>query len=279
MKTPSHIRKRSWQTLLSARLLMERDDVDNAAYLAGWSVELLLKARYCSKMGLKELPNDWQSLKKHKLADHNLDNLLTLCEGEAIQRDSLDSIDWASLSSWDNQDRYQPFGTTNPETAVRRMEQADLLFKAFVHYEIVEALEKAEAALAAEGVVFNLLAWVRWPNQQWQLNVASKWLDDEVTRDARVIHFANKVNEFLAPDLQRQILQTEYDGVDGKVPRAFYNMSGSTIGTTRGGTFYGGGGYRPSIRNPLTFAVDNIHSDGVHIDRAYVVVLMPPARQ
>ena len=91
------------------------------------------------------------------------------------------------------------------------------------------------------------------------------------------IHATNAI--FLAPDLHFQIQQIEFDGVEAQTPCAFYNFSwsGASGMTTRNSTFIGRGRLGPSVRNRATFAVDNIRSDGVMIDRAYVIALQPPA--
>lgn len=277
--TPSQTRQRGYRSLRSAAYLLEQGETDIAAYLAGNAAELLLKARYLSKNGLAALPTERNELRKHALNEHRLENLLTLCQGDVIHRQSLDAIDWRSVAEWHNQDRYEPIGSIDAAKARLRIEQTDLLFKAFVHHEIVESLEKSEAALAAEGIVFNLFAWVRWPGNQWKLNIATKWLDAEETRLARVAHIREINAKFLAPDLQHQIQAIDFDGVGDQTPCAFYNFSRSGTGgmTMRNGTFFGGGRLGPPVRNSATFAVDNIRTDSGAIDRAYVIALQPPS--
>lgn len=55
MKTPLDIQKLAWQRLKEAKILYRNKMYDGAFYLAGYSVELMLKAKICENWGIPNL--------------------------------------------------------------------------------------------------------------------------------------------------------------------------------------------------------------------------------
>jgi hypothetical protein len=55
MKTPLDIQKLAWQRLKEAKILYRNNMYDGAFYLAGYSVELMLKAKICENWGIPNL--------------------------------------------------------------------------------------------------------------------------------------------------------------------------------------------------------------------------------
>ena len=279
LMTPAEMRKRAWRSLGTADVVINHGDADTAAYLAGQAAELALKARYCAKEGLPNLPTDRKELQRHKLNEHRLQELLKLSDSESVQRGALDLIDWPRVSEWHNEDRYKPVGHVSLEQATVRVAQTKRLFHALVDYEIVEALAKVESLLAGEGVVFNLFAWLRGEDGKWKLTIASKWFDEPTTREERVARVHQEMAQVLAPDLYKQVTSIDYDGVLDDVPRAFYgalSVAGGSM-TVRGATIFSGGHLPLPVRNAKVFALDHIRTDYGGIPRAYVIAVQPPA--
>jgi hypothetical protein len=55
MKNPSDIKSLAWQRLDEAKVLYRNKKYDGASYLAGYSVELMLKAKICENWGISNL--------------------------------------------------------------------------------------------------------------------------------------------------------------------------------------------------------------------------------
>src|SRR6266487_2754950 len=55
MTNPQEIIKLAWQRLDEAEILYNNNKYDGAFYLAGYSVELMLKAKICERVGIPNL--------------------------------------------------------------------------------------------------------------------------------------------------------------------------------------------------------------------------------
>jgi HEPN domain-containing protein len=55
MTTPDEIRQLAWQRLEEAKILASNNMCDGAFYLSGYSVELMLKAKICERLGIPNL--------------------------------------------------------------------------------------------------------------------------------------------------------------------------------------------------------------------------------
>lgn len=89
---------------------------DGSVYLAGYAVELALKARICRLLGLKEYPSEpAQAFKVH-----NLDQLKVLA-GLTNQIDPTKNRDlfnnWSQAVKWNPEQRYEAPGKYNAYTA------------------------------------------------------------------------------------------------------------------------------------------------------------------
>ena len=107
--------------LEDAKALMEAERYDGAMYIAGYAIELALKARICKTLNWIEFPEspDYKSFKIHKL-----DVLLHLSGIETvIKTDHL--ADWSLASQWNPENRYKtitPVSKTDAELTVNAIE-------------------------------------------------------------------------------------------------------------------------------------------------------------
>lgn len=130
MNNPSEIRKLAQQRLNEAKILFDNNMCDGAFYLAGYSVELTLKAKICELIGIPNLydENDQDNNSIHGVREirkflktHDLFMLLIFSGlknkfDEAKAKD----IDLAKANSllfngWDEKARYKPCGHMKEE--------------------------------------------------------------------------------------------------------------------------------------------------------------------
>lgn len=125
MTNPEEIRKLARQRLQEAEILYKNGMCDGAFYLAGYSVELTLKAKICERLGIPNLFDeanaDANSIKgiseiRKTLKTHNLFTLL-IFSGLKIKfdNDKATNKDLAKANSllfnaWDENARYKPCG-------------------------------------------------------------------------------------------------------------------------------------------------------------------------
>jgi HEPN domain-containing protein len=105
-----------------AHALRSAGRYDGAVYLAGYAVELALKARICTTLGwpsFPETPGEFKGLASFRT--HDLDLLLRLSGVEGrILSDASD--DWEIVRAWRPELRYSTRRATNAESV--RFEQA-----------------------------------------------------------------------------------------------------------------------------------------------------------
>lgn len=125
MKNPQEIKDLARQRIQEAEILYKSGMYDGAFYLAGYSVELMLKAKICERLGIPNLFDDKDmsvnSIKgigeiRKTLKTHNLFTLL-IFSGLKVQFDidKANNIDLAKANSllfnaWDENARYKPCG-------------------------------------------------------------------------------------------------------------------------------------------------------------------------
>lgn len=125
MKTPAEIISLAGQRLEEAKILYANNMVDGAFYLAGYAVELTLKAKCCNLFGIPNLYDDEdKSLNsisgigdlRKLLKTHNL-SLLLVCSGlkNKFDVEKANNKDIAITNSllfncWDENARYKPCG-------------------------------------------------------------------------------------------------------------------------------------------------------------------------
>ena len=123
MINPEEIRKLANQRLKEAEILYQNGQYDGAYYLAGYAVELSLKAKICERLGLPNLFDETNSNNnsikgiseiRKTLKTHNLTVLLILCglkptfdEGKATNLE-IAILNSLLLNSWDENARYKP---------------------------------------------------------------------------------------------------------------------------------------------------------------------------
>lgn len=129
MNNRDDIKNLAMQRLDEANVLFENGKCDGAFYLAGYSVELALKARICARFGIPNLFDDSNNQEtfpglreiKKMVKTHNLLILLVL-SGLKTEFDLLKSTDrnMAKVNSllfnaWSEGSRYKPCGHYSPD--------------------------------------------------------------------------------------------------------------------------------------------------------------------
>lgn len=125
MTNPTEIRNLARQRLSEAEILYQNGKYDGAFYLAGYSVELTLKAKICDRLGIPNLfdetDSNTNSIKgigeiRKTLKTHNLFTLLIFSGlKQKFDMDKATNIDLAKANSllftaWDENARYKPCG-------------------------------------------------------------------------------------------------------------------------------------------------------------------------
>jgi hypothetical protein len=98
--------------LEDATLLFTNLRPDGALYLAGYAVELALKARICTTLnwtGFPEKRSEFENFSSFKT--HKLDVLLAL-SGQEQRIKSQYLWAWSAVAVWDPEARYRPIGAT-----------------------------------------------------------------------------------------------------------------------------------------------------------------------
>ena len=96
--------------LEDARILLNSNRFDGAAYICGYAVELSLKARICDTLGwlgYPETSGEFKDLSNFKV--HNLHVLLHL-SGKENDVQTRFVGDWSIVKSWKPEQRYGPVG-------------------------------------------------------------------------------------------------------------------------------------------------------------------------
>jgi hypothetical protein len=108
----SRLRLREAQALFKARLY------DGSVYLAGYAIELALKARICRLLRVKEYPLSGDIGRAFKI--HNLDQLKVLggLSAEIDVKKNKELFDnWSKAVAWDPEQRYDTPGKYNASNA------------------------------------------------------------------------------------------------------------------------------------------------------------------
>jgi HEPN domain-containing protein len=114
------------ERLLDAKALMEAERYDGAMYIAGYAIELALKARICKTLKWANFPEtqDYKSFKVHKL-----DVLLHL---SGIEDDIKTNhwADWSLASKWNPENRYKTDTLVSKQEAEETLESIEKLWVA-----------------------------------------------------------------------------------------------------------------------------------------------------
>jgi hypothetical protein len=129
MTTPSEIKKLAYERLSEAEILYQNSKHDGAFYLAGYSVELMLKAKICERLGVPNLFDEKDQAVnsiggigdiRRVLKTHNL-YILLIFSGLKVrfELDRAGNKNFIKANSllfdhWNEHLRYRPVGYTKP---------------------------------------------------------------------------------------------------------------------------------------------------------------------
>jgi hypothetical protein len=129
MNNPLEIEKLALERLSEAEILYDNDKFDGAFYLAGYSVELMLKAKICQTFGVPNLFDEQNTPinlsgigdVRKALKTHNL-YVLLIFSGLKVKFDTeksgnkhLFKANSLMFGNWDENSRYKPCGFTKPK--------------------------------------------------------------------------------------------------------------------------------------------------------------------
>lgn len=122
MPSRNQLKKMADIRLKEAKVLYNNNLYDGACYLAGYVVELALKARICKLLDIMDYPDSGEISKSFKI--HNLDILLRLSGLEKIFNNAkLNNpqlhANWSIITTWNEQYRYNPIGTNQKNNTLQ----------------------------------------------------------------------------------------------------------------------------------------------------------------
>lgn len=93
-----------------AKVLLENDRIDGAAYLCGYAIELALKAQICRTLGWEGYPQTAKDFENYQtFRTHKLDVLLHLSgQEQRIKEEHLKA--WSAIAEWNPETRYKEVG-------------------------------------------------------------------------------------------------------------------------------------------------------------------------
>jgi HEPN domain-containing protein len=130
MPTKIELREMAKTRLKEAKVLYDNGLYDGACYLAGYVIELALKARICKLLDINDYPPNGDISRAYKI--HDLDQLLRLAGLEnkfntaKLANPNL-LANWSLISLWNEQYRYRPIGTSikvNTEHIINALEDS-----------------------------------------------------------------------------------------------------------------------------------------------------------
>lgn len=111
------LRRLAQARLRDAEVLFASGRHDGAAYLCGYAIELVLKARICRQLkwaGFPETRREFEGFQSFRT--HNLDVLLRLTGLEAKVK-SAHVAEWSIVATWEPEVRYRPVGSITRQDA------------------------------------------------------------------------------------------------------------------------------------------------------------------
>ena len=124
------LRKIARGRLKDAESLVSARRYDGAIYVAGYAVEVCLKARICTTLkwpGFPESNKEFQGLASFKT--HDLDILLRLSGREGSIKLPY-FAEWSAVAQWNPDARYKPLGTAKAADARQMIAATKVLLKA-----------------------------------------------------------------------------------------------------------------------------------------------------
>jgi HEPN domain-containing protein len=121
--TTSGLKKLAQDRLRDAKTLFDTSSYHGAIYLAGYAVELALKARICQHLG-------WEKLDESILMKHDLQFLLRFTGLESSRESFL--TQWDLISEWNPEMRYNALKDFQAEEARQFIEASKFLMEVFL---------------------------------------------------------------------------------------------------------------------------------------------------
>jgi len=115
MPSKTELKKLAKTRLNEAKVLYKEGFYDGACYLAGYVIELALKARICKVLDLDQYPDSGDISKSFKI--HKLDDLLKLAglqkkfDSAKVAQPNL-FTNWSITTKWNESFRYLPVGNS-----------------------------------------------------------------------------------------------------------------------------------------------------------------------
>lgn len=217
--TPEALRRNAVQQLTDAQALLGSSP-RNAAYLAGYAIEFMLKARYCALRGWATFPATVAELKSRnaqegvvmtgRLFVHDLDELLRLSKTDALKPHSFHRIDWERACDWSEEIRYLPDHAVTREEAAELIAEVQKVVEELMCFEIVNHLLAIERELTDRFGLFHCFAYVINPNTKQWIVLVSWQGRTQVEADARLTELRQAINERIPSDLRTRVAETLY---------------------------------------------------------------------
>jgi len=126
MQTVQEIKNLADSRLKEARLLYDNGYYDGAAYIVGYAVELILKAKVCELLEVPDFFHENSSVDGKVLRSfktHDLEALLILSglrnKFQLAKRNNIDLADnWIIICEWSENRRYLPKGTFSAQNTL-----------------------------------------------------------------------------------------------------------------------------------------------------------------
>jgi hypothetical protein len=129
MLTIADLEKLARTRLHEATALLIARQFDGSAYLSGYTVEMILKARICVNLcwsGYLESRKEFERFPS--LRTHDLERLLDLTGLQEKVRNKLGSH-WSNVCGWSTEERYRQAGTMPEKDARARLASASVIVR------------------------------------------------------------------------------------------------------------------------------------------------------
>jgi len=210
--TPEQLRVRAFKSIETAKLIVENDP-GQASYTVGYALEYVLKARFCSKVGLASFPDDRQEAKRLQVLhafSHDLDHLLKLTDDQGITGGGMRNVDWSVASDWGVERRYEPVGSRIVDSVRFQIVETEKVCIELCQYELLDRLRTLEIEISSERGPFNFFAyWLNADKQRWEVAIAF-WSVDEAERAERRALITRKVEGAMDAHLMEGIGAVAY---------------------------------------------------------------------
>ncbi|WP_157778365.1 hypothetical protein [Massilia violaceinigra] len=129
MLTIADLEKLARTRLHEATALLVTQQFDGSAYLSGYAVELILKARICANLRWNGYPESRHEFERYtSFRTHYLETLLNLTGHQEKVRTKYISH-WSNVKDWSPEERYRPPGAVPGSAARARLAAASFLVR------------------------------------------------------------------------------------------------------------------------------------------------------